>query len=214
MLLANETVAAHVVAHDIPSLHRVHEAPDLKKVEEFAEFVEPFGYGLGASGHAVTPKDFQRLIERIHGTPEERPIAALMLRTMQKARYDPVSLGHFGLATEHYLHFTSPIRRYPDLVVHRLLREGRHGQLSPTRREELADDLPEAARHSSEMERRADGTWATRTTTFLAPLGRPIDIHVAKPGVLYVLEYTRPHTLKGGAGWLPGRILELRVKGK
>ena len=156
MLLANETVAAHLVAHDVPALHRVHEAPDLKKVEDFEAFITTLGYSLAASGHAIKPKHFQKLIDRMRGTPEERPIAALMLRTMQKARYDAVSLGHFGLAAEHYTHFTSPIRRYPDLVVHRMLRESRHGVTSGGRREELEEDLPEVARHTSEMERRAD----------------------------------------------------------
>jgi ribonuclease R len=92
----------------------------------------------------------------MRGTPEERPIAALMLRTMQKARYDAASLGHFGLAAEHYTHFTSPIRRYPDLVVHRRLRESRGGAMGGGRREELEEQLPETARHTSEMERRAD----------------------------------------------------------
>jgi ribonuclease R len=156
MLLANETVATHLVEHGVPSLHRVHEAPDEKKVAEFEEFIAPLGYGLGATGRTVTPKDFQKLIDRIHGTPEERPIAAVMLRTMQKARYDAVSLGHFGLAAEHYTHFTSPIRRYPDLVVHRMLRESRRGAITDARREELEDELPEVGRHTSEMERRAD----------------------------------------------------------
>src|SRR5206468_10429774 len=102
----------------------------------------PLGYGLGVTGRSVRPKHFQKLIDRIRGTPEERPIAALMLRTMQKARYDALSLGHFGLAAEHYTHFTSPIRRYPDLVVHRRLRESRRGEISEGRREELEDDLP------------------------------------------------------------------------
>jgi len=155
MLLANETVASHLVEQEVPSLHRVHEAPDVKKVIDFEEFITTLGYGLGG-GHAPTPKDFQRLIGRMRGTPEERPIAALMLRTMQKARYDAASLGHFGLAAEHYTHFTSPIRRYPDLVVHRTLRLARHGKLTSARREELEDDLPETAKHTSEMERRAD----------------------------------------------------------
>ena len=155
MLLANETVAAHLVEHDVPSLHRVHEAPDVKKVIDFEEFITTLGYGLGG-GQSPKPKDFQRLIDRMRGTPEERPIAALMLRTMQKARYDAASLGHFGLAAEHYTHFTSPIRRYPDLIVHRTLRLARHGKLAPARREELEDDLPETAKHTSEMERRAD----------------------------------------------------------
>jgi ribonuclease R len=155
MLLANETVAGHLVEHGVPSLHRVHEAPDAKKVAEFEAFIEPLGYGLGATGRAVTPKNFQKLIDRIRGTPEERPIAAVMLRTMQKARYDAMSLGHFGLAAEHYTHFTSPIRRYPDLIVHRTLRESRVG-MTDARREELQDDLPEIAKHTSDMERRAD----------------------------------------------------------
>jgi ribonuclease R len=156
MLLANETVAAHLVEHGVPSLHRVHEAPDPQKVAEFEAFITPLGYSLAGSGRALKPMHFQRLIDRMKGTPEERPIAALMLRTMQKARYDAVSLGHFGLAAEHYTHFTSPIRRYPDLVVHRMLRQSRRGALSAGRLDELAEELPETARHTSEMERRAD----------------------------------------------------------
>ena len=156
MLLANETVAAHLDAHNVPALHRVHEAPDVKKVEDFEEFITTLGYSLGTTGRTVTPKQFQKLVDRIRGTPEERPIASLMLRTMQKARYDAASLGHFGLATEHYTHFTSPIRRYPDLLVHRVLRESRHGEMTSAREEELIEDLPEIAKHTSEMERRAD----------------------------------------------------------
>jgi ribonuclease R len=156
MLLANETVAAHLVANDVPALHRVHEAPDLKKVADFEAFISTLNYSLAATGATVRPKHFQKLIDRMRGTPEERPIAALMLRTMQKARYDAASLGHFGLAAEHYTHFTSPIRRYPDLVVHRMLRESRQSVLSSARRDELEEELPEVARHTSEMERRAD----------------------------------------------------------
>jgi ribonuclease R len=156
MLLANETVAAHLVEQNTPALHRVHEAPDPKKVEEFETFIGTLGYSLASGGQTVRPKHFQKLVERIKGTPEERPIAALMLRTMQKARYDATSLGHFGLAAEHYTHFTSPIRRYPDLVVHRMLRESRHTTISQERYEELQEELPETAKHTSEMERRAD----------------------------------------------------------
>jgi ribonuclease R len=103
----------------------------------------------------VRPRHFQRLVEKIQGKPEEKPIAFLMLRTMQKARYDPQNQGHFGLAASSYTHFTSPIRRYPDLVVHRTLRESRQG-MSNDRVEELTDDLPEMARHTSERERRAN----------------------------------------------------------
>ena len=156
MLLANETVAGHLVANDVPALHRVHEAPDIKKVEDFEAFITTLGYSLAASGHTLKPKHFQKLIDRMRGTPEERPISSLMLRTMQKARYDAVSLGHFGLAADDYTHFTSPIRRYPDLVVHRMLRESRRGAIAAARREELEEELPEIARHTSEMERRAD----------------------------------------------------------
>jgi ribonuclease R len=156
MLLANETVAAHLMAHAVPALHRVHEAPDVKKVEDFEAFITTLGHSLATSGHGVRPRHFQKLVDRIRGTPEERPVAVLMLRTMQKARYDAASLGHFGLATDHYTHFTSPIRRYPDLVVHRMLRESRRAAIAPARREELEDELPETARHASEMERRAD----------------------------------------------------------
>jgi ribonuclease R len=156
MLLANETVAAHLENNGVPALHRVHEAPDAKKVEEFEAFITTLGYSLAARGRALTPKHFQKLIDRMKGTPEERPIAALMLRTMQKARYDATSLGHFGLAVDHYTHFTSPIRRYPDLVVHRMLRESRQGSIADARREELEEELPETAKHASEMERRAD----------------------------------------------------------
>jgi ribonuclease R len=156
MLLANETVAEFVHAQDAPGLYRVHEEPDLLKVEQFEEFISGFGYSLAAPLNALRPRHFQKLVERIRGKPEEKPIAFLMLRTMQKAHYSPSNLGHFGLAAGHYTHFTSPIRRYPDLVVHRVLRALRHGRMDEARREELDEDLPEIARHTSEMERRAD----------------------------------------------------------
>ncbi|MGB2714318.1 MAG: ribonuclease R [Vicinamibacterales bacterium] len=156
MLVANETVAQHLEDHAVPSLFRVHEEPDPLKVEEFEQFVTTLGYSLAAPKGSVKPRHFQKLVEKMRGTPEEKPIAFLMLRTMQKARYDASNLGHFGLAAESYTHFTSPIRRYPDLVVHRTLREFRHGLSSEERREELLDELPETARHTSERERRAD----------------------------------------------------------
>jgi ribonuclease R len=156
MLLANETVAQHLDDNDVPTLYRIHEDPDPLKVEEFEEFVTTLGYTIGAPPEHVKPRHFQKLVEKMRGTPEEKPIAFLMLRTMQKARYDPQNRGHFGLAAESYTHFTSPIRRYPDLVVHRTLRESRHGRMTEDRRDELVDDLPEIARHTSERERRAD----------------------------------------------------------
>jgi ribonuclease R len=154
MLLANETVAAHLESQQIPALYRVHEEPDPAKVEIFEEFISTMGYTLPGPADRLEPGDFQRLIEKIHGRPEEKPIAFLLLRTMQKARYEAANLGHFGLAAEAYTHFTSPIRRYPDLVVHRLLRELRAAP-DDERRAELAEDMPEVARHTSERERRA-----------------------------------------------------------
>jgi ribonuclease R len=154
MLLANETVAAHLERVGMPSLYRVHEAPDPMKVEIFQEFLKTLGYTLPGVPDQLEPRNFQQLVERIQGKPEERPIAFLMLRTMQKARYEASNLGHFGLAAEAYTHFTSPIRRYPDLVVHRALRESR-SRPDAERRAELSEELPEMGRHTSERERRA-----------------------------------------------------------
>src|SRR5436190_3212903 len=154
MLVANETVAQHLDDNDVPTLYRIHESPDPLKVEQFEEFVSTLGYSLSAPPNAVQPRHFQKLVEKIHGKPEEKPIAFLMLRTMQKARYEENNRGHFGLAASSYTHFTSPIRRYPDLVVHRSLRESRAG-MPKDRVEELIEDLPEMGRHTSERERRA-----------------------------------------------------------
>ena len=156
MLLANETVAEYLEQRGMPAIYRVHEEPDLLKVEQFEEFISGLGYSLAAPVTALQPRHFQRLLDRIHDTPAEEPIAFLMLRTMQKARYAAENLGHFGLAASCYTHFTSPIRRYPDLTVHRLLRAARRNELTDDRTADLEDELPEVARHCSEMERRAD----------------------------------------------------------
>ena len=156
MLLANETVAEFLDASEVPGLYRIHEEPDPLKVAKFEEFLSGLGYGLAAPTHMLRPRHFQALLQRIHGKPEERPIAALMLRTMQKARYAPENLGHFGLAFSSYTHFTSPIRRYPDLVVHRLLRAARQRSLSEIEKDDLREALPDVARHTSERERVAD----------------------------------------------------------
>ena len=155
MLIANETVAAHLEKRGVPTLYRVHEDPDPAKVEIFEEFISTLGYSLSAPPDSLEPRHFQRLVEKIRGKPEEKPIAFLMLRTMQKARYDASNLGHFGLAADAYTHFTSPIRRYPDLVVHRVLRESRRG-ITEDRHADLTEELPEIARHTSERERRAN----------------------------------------------------------
>src|SRR4051812_1320036 len=156
MLLANETVATYLESQEAPALYRIHEEPDILKVAKFEEFISGFGYSLAAPASALRPRHFQKLLEKLDGKPEEKPIAMVMLRTMQKARYAPENLGHFGLAAPSYTHFTSPIRRYPDLIVHRALRAARHKELTEEQREEWTDELPEIARHTSEMERRAD----------------------------------------------------------
>ncbi len=155
MLLANETVATYLEAQEAPGLFRIHEEPDPIKVAKFEEFISSFDLSLGAPSTGLLPRHFQNLIERIAGRPEEKPIAYLMLRTMQKARYSPENSGHFGLAAHSYTHFTSPIRRYPDLVVHRALRASRHKALSPEQIDAAREELPDVARHTSEMERRA-----------------------------------------------------------
>jgi ribonuclease R len=156
MLLANETVAEFLESSGIPGLYRVHEPPDPLKIDQFEAFVAGLGLTLGTAGDAVRPRHFQALLERIHGTPAERAVAVLMLRTMQKARYAPENLGHFGLAFSSYTHFTSPIRRYPDLVVHRLLRAARGVAGARADLERWEARVPEIARVASERERRAD----------------------------------------------------------
>ncbi len=122
MLLANETVARHLEALNAPALYRIHEEPNLAKVEEFAAIANAFGHKFSMHGK-VPQRGFQHLARQIEGLPEERMLSYLMLRSMQRARYTPQNLGHFGLAMPSYTHFTSPIRRYPDLIVHRILRE-------------------------------------------------------------------------------------------
>jgi ribonuclease R len=120
MLLANETVADHLQRLRVPSLYRVHEEPQPQRVIEFAELAAAYGYGFPVEG--VSSKDYQRLSHQLAGKPEERVLAYAMLRSLQRARYSAQNAGHFGLAAPVYTHFTSPIRRYPDLIVHRVLR--------------------------------------------------------------------------------------------
>ena len=155
MLLANETVAHHLNSNQIDTLYRVHESPDPLKIGQFKEFISTLGHTLVSRG-GTRPKHFQQLVDRVKGTTEEKPIVFLMLRTMQKARYDVLSLGHFGLAAEHYTHFTSPIRRYADLVVHRVLRRSRHQEVNKSIREKNYEELSEIAKQVSQRDTRAE----------------------------------------------------------
>ena len=155
MLAANETVAEHFHWLKVPFLYRVHEEPDSEKLMAFIQFAGNFGYVVPGKGHSVHPRALQNLLEEIRGTKEETVISTMMLRSMKQAKYDAESLGHFGLAAEFYTHFTSPIRRYPDLVIHRVIREvlENGGTLPEHRLDALAARMPDIAAQSSERER-------------------------------------------------------------
>jgi ribonuclease R len=154
MLAANEAVAERLHKAGVGALYRIHERPDPERVEEFCELVASFGYRVPGNLEEIRPEDFQLILRQIEGKPEEKLVSYLLLRTMRLARYHEENLGHFGLATDMYAHFTSPIRRYPDLVVHRALRALRTGK-DAEREAWLKEALPEMGRHLSEMERRA-----------------------------------------------------------
>ncbi|MCQ6562246.1 ribonuclease R [Paenibacillus mendelii] len=156
MLAANETVAEHFYWLRVPFLYRIHENPDSEKLMAFVQFAANFGYTIkGKGGSAIHPRALQTLLEDIRGTKEQTVISTVMLRSMKQARYEAESLGHFGLAAEFYSHFTSPIRRYPDLVIHRVMREviENGGMLSEARMEALGARMPDIAQQSSERER-------------------------------------------------------------
>ncbi|WP_188206639.1 ribonuclease R [Alkalibacillus aidingensis] len=156
MLMANETVAEHFHWMDVPFIHRIHEDPDTGKLQKFFEFIANLGHHVKGTFDDVHPKALQKVLKEIEGSKEELVVSKLMLRSMQQAKYAPESVGHFGLATEFYTHFTSPIRRYPDLMVHRLIRTYLlEGDLSNETRQKWEEKLPDIARHSSEMERRS-----------------------------------------------------------
>jgi len=155
MLAANEAVAKKLSDAGMPALYRIHEQPDPEKVEEFADLVASFGYRVPQDLEGIRPQDFQLILRQIAGKPEEKLISYLLLRTMKLARYHAENLGHFGLATDMYAHFTSPIRRYPDLVVHRALRALREKKAKDVLLAELPADLAQMGQHLSDMERRA-----------------------------------------------------------
>src|SRR5690625_3770550 len=156
MLAANETVAEQLHWMDLPSLYRVHEDPDEGKLFQFFEFLSGLGYSVKGTANEIHPQALQNVLEQVKGEPGEMIVSKLMLRSMKQAKYDTQSLGHFGLSTDFYTHFTAPIRRYPDLMIHRLIRTYIiNSEMSGNTISKLKDTLPEIARHSSEKERTA-----------------------------------------------------------
>lgn len=156
MLLANETVAQDYFWQEIPFEYRTHEAPDPERVEKLSVLINNFGYYFKTSTDSIHPKEFQKLLEKIEGEPEEPLISRLTLRTMKQARYTTVCSGHFGLSTKYYCHFTSPIRRYPDLQIHRIIKENLDGRLNEKRLEHFQRILPAIADSNSKNERIAE----------------------------------------------------------
>lgn len=156
MLAANETVAEDFFWQEIPFVYRVHESPDEEKIKRLGVLIQNFGYNLRGSKTAPHPKVLQALLEKSDGSPEEALIARLTLRSMKQAKYMVDCEGHFGLATKYYCHFTSPIRRYPDLQINRIIKENLRGELDERRRVHYSSILPEVAQHSSKTERTAE----------------------------------------------------------
>jgi ribonuclease R len=155
MLAANETVADHFYWQETPFVYRIHEAPDEERIQKLCGIIAGFGYGMKGISDEVHPKELQKLLARIADTPEETMITRLTLRSMKQARYSSECDSHFGLAAKRYCHFTSPIRRYPDLQIHRIIKDVLRGRMRPERVEHYNSILPETAEHSSVTERRA-----------------------------------------------------------
>ena len=155
MLIANETVAEDYFWQELPFLYRTHENPDPERIMKLSTFINNFGYSLRITDD-IHPKEIQKLLGKIEGSDEEMLIGRLTLRSMKKARYTTEPVGHFGLAAKYYCHFTSPIRRYPDLQIHRIIKENLHGGLNKKRIDHYDRILPEVALSTSNTERRAD----------------------------------------------------------
>ena len=156
MLVANETVAEHFYWLQLPFVYRIHETPSAEKMEDLNKFIATFGYHIKGDLEDVHPKEIQSLVEKIKGTKEEESISTIALRSMKQAKYSPQCIGHFGLAAKYYCHFTSPIRRYPDLQIHRIIKEQLNNKLNNKRQEQLSHIVEYASTQSSERERAAE----------------------------------------------------------
>ncbi len=156
MLVTNETVAETFNNRELPFVYRVHETPDPTRIENFQKFIWNFGYSLKGVTNEIHPKSMQALLKEIVGKPEEHIVNRLMLRSLKQARYSPECLGHFGLAAEYYCHYTSPIRRYPDLQIHRIIKDMLHKRLTPERIAQLTGIVELASENSSDRERNAE----------------------------------------------------------
>ena len=156
MLLANETVAEDYYWQELPFVYRTHEAPDEEKIRTLATFINNFGYSMHVGANEVRPKEIQKLLAKVEGSPQEAMISRLALRSMKQAKYTPENSGHFGLAAVYYTHFTSPIRRYPDLQIHRIIKDNIRGRMQEEKIVHYDKILPEVTKHASEMERRAE----------------------------------------------------------
>lgn len=156
MLMANETIAEDFFWQELPFVYRVHEAPDSEKIAKLSTMIANFGYFIKNTGEELHPKEFQKLLGKIEGTLEEALISRLTLRSMKQAKYSPECSGHFGLAAKYYCHFTSPIRRYPDLQIHRIIKENLRGRLNEKRIQHYERILNSVADSCSKTERRAD----------------------------------------------------------
>lgn len=156
MLLANETVAEDYFWQEIPFVYRTHDVPDEDKIKKLATFINNFGHSMHIANNEIRPKEIQKLLAKIEGTSEEMLISRLALRSMKQARYSPENTGHFGLAAQYYCHFTSPIRRYPDLQIHRIIKDSLRGRMNQDKASHYEAILDEVAKRSSERERLAE----------------------------------------------------------
>lgn len=156
MLLANETVAEEYYWLEMPFVYRVHESPDEDKLKKLAAFIQNFGHSIHLGGDEVRPGEIQKLLAKIGGTPQETLISRLALRSMRRAQYAPDNAGHFGLAAKYYTHFTSPIRRYPDLQIHRIIKDHLRGRMNEEKIQHYQKILTDVTKQAGDTERRAE----------------------------------------------------------